>query len=284
MRKFLPFLLPLALAACEKTVYPTFDTPERMPILLGDLHAADSVHTLWCGYSLTGRAVAADDLHPEIQIGGKVAATAVAQGSPQENRPQEYRFLAQFRPGDEVVVSAGQASARLTVPAAPDTLSLQMDMPEEGPFRLHVTLREPPGGEACYQAALAVLKKWYDASGRLLFLSRTSLESEQPLFTDIPFHDGTGRRTFVIDRQDVTEGRTISGAVRLHSEVVCRVSTLSRNGFSWRQAWISYEAESLSWYMADPVRFPENVEGGHGLVDISADVERTFVAGDFPIP
>ena len=249
---------------------------DRQVEVAGLLHSADSVHYLWGAYCLPDGAVEAADLHLKVYVNGSLEAEATSDPSdyPYKN-PAQYSFKAHFSERDSIIIVAGEAFAQIQVPPPPDTVRIQMST---SVGKRNARFLTEVRGSGYYRVSLEIEKLLLDSSGRVVHLVRSSGPSKLFSIED----DGAVIRLDV-PWETLSTVRKYSGAVLMRSKVLVRVSSLSRNTFAWYNAWSSDKADNMFSILADPARFPDNVEGGYGLVDITSDVERVIVAGEFDL-
>lgn len=280
MKPFLAWLIPLCLTSCLplETGWTLPAAKDSRIVLQGYLHAADSVHRIWGAYARSDGAVEAADLPMEIRVNGQDVAVTAPEPSPfPDLLPALYVFEARLQEGDRIRVKAGDASAEATVLPPPDTVSVTMsERPagENGSRTLSFTVQLK--GSGYYRMELLPENRWFSADGRLLRVSYP--EGPSVLFS---MEAGTVGKTLSMPGPQRADMETLPDAAKMECRVMVRVLSLSRDRFAWYNAWDSDRTDGFFSGFADPVRFPGNVAGGTGLVDIAGETGRTFPVGTF---
>ena len=271
------WILPLCFVACdlEKPTW-SHDVAEGCRITLqGFLDAADDVHRIYVSYAWPDGATGASDRDLDVRING-LGVAVTGPDRDYVSSPAPYIFRARLQEGDRVRVSTGDASVETVVLPPPDTLSVTVSEDvagKDGDLCARFSVRVGPG---LYRMELSPEKRWYDARG--LYLRREELEGVSGLFS---VDTGSGSHSLEIPWRQLEDKGTILDAARMEVRVVVRVRSLSRDRFAWYDAWASARDGGLFGSLGDFVRFPGNVEGGFGLVDVAGSVERTFLMGSF---
>lgn len=270
------WLLPLCLVACDLLEPSWSHVAEGCRISLqGFLDAADSVHRIYVSYAWPDGAAGASDRDLDVRINGfRVEVTGPDRDYVSSAAP--YVFCAGLREGDRVRVSTGDAFVETVVPPPPDTLSVTVAdtvAGKDGVLCARFSVRVGPG---LYRMELSPLKRWYTSWG--LYLRREEQEGVSGYFS---VDAESGVHSLEIPWQQLGDKGSVRDAARMEVRVAVRIRSLSRDRFAWYDAWASARNGGLFGSMEDFVRFPGNVEGGFGLVDVAGSAERTFLMGSF---
>ncbi len=295
MKKLIPLLI-IILCACERDLtWHRDDIPDRLQVN-AQLVAGDTLHYVHLAVSKARTISTVTDGAVRIFVNGKHVADGKALDyesfpggypvpfglgeHPLNMRQRSFSFRADFKPGDLVRIEAeangGQfsASAEASVPQAPEIALKEISLQElEGDPAMRIRLRgKDDGGERNYyriaDACLDGLEHLEMDPGRDPVLNDGAYSDELDLV-------GMSSNMFMLYSDKRFDGGDYEVSFYLFGthmgrELVLSLLSISETEYDYLKAMELYDIIGGDTVFTEPASFPDNVEGGVGLVSIAA--------------
>lgn len=267
-------LFILAAVSCRplETVWTFPASDDREISIQGYLHGRDSIHSVWCSYAKADGAVEAADLDVAVYVNGKLVDQPTSTPSDYPYlHPAEYTFKAFFSPGDRIKIKTGDACAAISVPEPPDTLYTTMNVSKGLDGVSRVKFESKIQGNGYYRIDLRATVRGFNADGHLVSVSQVTGPSQ--LFS---MDNETTVQSIMVPLSGLKLAQSVKNTAYLECTAIFRISAMNRELFTLFNTWAEDSTEDIFSRFADQVHFPNNVQGGIGLVDVTSEVERSF--------